>query len=62
MTIRWETTAGKVVLKNGVETWQAYNTWGGYDLYKGPERGLMRTVRWWSAWTGRTTITARRCS
>ncbi len=28
--------AGKVVLKNCVQTWQAYNTWGGYDLYKGP--------------------------
>ena len=25
------------MLKNGVETWQAYNTWGGYDLYKGPD-------------------------
>jgi len=24
------------VIKNGVETWQAYNTWGGYDLYNGP--------------------------
>ncbi len=29
-------TAGKTVIKNGVETWQAYNTWGGYDLYNGP--------------------------
>src|SRR5260370_40487720 len=29
-------TSGKVVIKNGVETWQAYNTWGGYDLYNGP--------------------------
>ena len=27
---------GKTVIKNGVETWQAYNTWGGYDLYNGP--------------------------
>jgi hypothetical protein len=25
-----------VVLKNGVATWQAYNLWGGYDLYNGP--------------------------
>jgi hypothetical protein len=24
------------VIKNAVETWQAYNTWGGYDLYTGP--------------------------
>jgi hypothetical protein len=27
---------GKVVLKACVPTWQAYNMWGGYDLYKGP--------------------------
>jgi hypothetical protein len=37
VTIRSDSTAGKVVIKNCVETWQAYNTWGGYDLYKGPQ-------------------------
>jgi hypothetical protein len=36
MTIRSASTGGKVVLKSCVATWQAYNTWGGYDLYKGP--------------------------
>jgi hypothetical protein len=36
ITVRSASTAGKVVLKSGVSTWQAYNTWGGYDLYKGP--------------------------
>ncbi len=36
VTVRSASTAGKVVLKNCVQTWQAYNTWGGYDLYKGP--------------------------
>jgi hypothetical protein len=36
LTVRSSSTAGKVVLKNGVATWQAYNTWGGYDLYNGP--------------------------
>ncbi|MGH3169397.1 MAG: N,N-dimethylformamidase beta subunit family domain-containing protein, partial [Trebonia sp.] len=36
VTVRSAATAGKVVLKNCVQTWQAYNTWGGYDLYKGP--------------------------
>jgi hypothetical protein len=36
VTVRSASTAGKVVLKSGVATWQAYNTWGGYDLYKGP--------------------------
>ena len=36
VTVRSASTAGKVVLKAAVPTWQAYNTWGGYDLYKGP--------------------------
>ncbi len=36
VTVRSASCAGKVVLKNCVQTWQAYNTWGGYDLYKGP--------------------------
>ncbi len=33
--VRSASTAGKVVLKAAIETWQAYNTWGGYDLYIG---------------------------
>jgi hypothetical protein len=36
LTVRSASTAGKVVIKNGASTWQAYNTWGGYDLYMGP--------------------------
>jgi hypothetical protein len=36
LTVRSPSCAGKVVLKACVQTWQAYNTWGGYDLYKGP--------------------------
>jgi N,N-dimethylformamidase beta subunit-like protein len=36
VTVRSASTAGKVVIKNAVATWQAYNTWGGYDLYTGP--------------------------
>jgi hypothetical protein len=36
VTVRSASTAGKVVLKSCVQTWQAYNAWGGYDLYKGP--------------------------
>jgi hypothetical protein len=39
LTVRSPSTAGQVVLKNGVATWQAYNTWGGYDLYNGPAGG-----------------------
>jgi hypothetical protein len=36
LTVRSARTAGCVVVKNAVATWQAYNTWGGYDLYLGP--------------------------
>ena len=36
VTVRSAKTAGKTVIKNSVETWQAYNMWGGYDLYNGP--------------------------
>jgi hypothetical protein len=36
VTVRSASTAGKVVIKNAVPTWQAYNTWGQYDLYIGP--------------------------
>jgi hypothetical protein len=36
VTVRSASTAGKVVIKNAVPTWQAYNTWGEYDLYLGP--------------------------
>jgi len=34
VTVRSPATAGKIVLKSCVQTWQAYNMWGGYDLYK----------------------------
>jgi hypothetical protein len=36
ITVRSQRTAGTLVIRNCVATWQAYNTWGGYDLYKGP--------------------------
>lgn len=36
ITVRSPDTAGKVVILEGVTTWQAYNQWGGYDLYDGP--------------------------
>jgi hypothetical protein len=37
VTVRSPSAAGKVVLKNAVPTWQAYNTFGQYDLYLGPQ-------------------------
>jgi hypothetical protein len=36
VTVRSDSAHGKVVIKNAVPTWQAYNTWGTYDLYLGP--------------------------
>jgi len=39
LTVSSAGAEGKVVLKNAVPTWQAYNTWGGYDLYVGPSGG-----------------------
>jgi hypothetical protein len=36
ITVRSASTAGKTVIKNCTATWQAYNTWGGYNLYNGP--------------------------
>jgi hypothetical protein len=36
ITVRQPSARGRVVLVNAVTTWQAYNQWGGYDLYEGP--------------------------
>ncbi|MFD7630550.1 N,N-dimethylformamidase beta subunit family domain-containing protein [Streptomyces sp. NPDC059851] len=35
LTVRSASAAGRVLLVNAVATWQAYNRWGGADLYKG---------------------------
>ncbi len=35
--VRSETAAGTVALVAPVTTWQAYNSWGGYSLYQGPD-------------------------
>lgn len=40
VTVRSRTTAGRSVVVNAVATWQAYNEWGGYNLYNGPTGGL----------------------
>ncbi|WP_242882140.1 N,N-dimethylformamidase beta subunit family domain-containing protein [Actinomadura litoris] len=39
VTLRSPSAAGRVVVLNATTTWQAYNMWGGYDLYKGPSGG-----------------------
>jgi hypothetical protein len=36
ITVRSASTAGKLVVVNAVATWQAYNLWGDYNLYNGP--------------------------
>jgi hypothetical protein len=36
VTVRSASTQGKTVIKNSTATWQAYNYWGGYNLYNGP--------------------------
>jgi hypothetical protein len=37
ITVRSASTAGAVVIVNDNTTWQAYNAWGGYSLYRGPD-------------------------
>ncbi|WP_371502386.1 hypothetical protein OG871_35220 [Kitasatospora sp. NBC_00374] len=39
VTVRSRTAAGCTVLVNAVATWQAYNLWGGHNLYNGPTGG-----------------------
>lgn len=36
LTVRTADNAGRLVLLAATSTYQAYNTWGGYSLYKGP--------------------------
>ncbi|WP_345698668.1 N,N-dimethylformamidase beta subunit family domain-containing protein [Kitasatospora terrestris] len=40
ITVRSRSTAGRTVVVNAVATWQAYNEWGGHNLYNGPTGGL----------------------
>ena len=37
ITVRSASTKGAVVILNDNTTWQAYNAWGGYSLYQGPD-------------------------
>jgi len=39
LTVRNDASAAAFVVINAVTTWQAYNLWGGYDLYEGPAKG-----------------------
>src|SRR5947208_7988170 len=35
LTVRDDASTAAYVIQNSVTTWQAYNLWGGYDLYEG---------------------------
>ena len=37
LTVRTASNRGAVLLVNADTTWQAYNAWGGYSLYHGPD-------------------------
>ncbi|WP_107068091.1 N,N-dimethylformamidase beta subunit family domain-containing protein [Streptomyces sp. CT34] len=37
LIVRSATAAGRTVLMHAVTTWQAYNAWGGYSLYRGED-------------------------
>lgn len=45
LTLRSGTARGAVVLVDADTTWQAYNAWGGYSLYHGPDGGRADRAR-----------------
>jgi hypothetical protein len=40
ITVRSDSTRGAVVIVDAVNTYQAYNAWGGYSLYHGPHESF----------------------
>ena len=38
-------SAGRIVILAGITTWQAYNTWGGYSLYRGANGAFATRAR-----------------
>jgi hypothetical protein len=45
LTLRSPSFAGRVVLVMPDTTWQAYNTWGGHNLYYGPHHSVPNRAR-----------------
>ncbi len=45
LVVHSTSTAGRVVIVAGITTWQAYNFWGGYSLYKGPNGAYATRAR-----------------
>jgi hypothetical protein len=42
LTVRDDGSHAAILVVNAVTTWQAYNLWGGYDLYAGPQGAAQR--------------------
>lgn len=40
LTVRDVSAVGRLVIVNAVTTWQAYNAWGGYNIYNGPDQAF----------------------
>jgi hypothetical protein len=40
LVVRDDASRAALLIQLGVTTWQAYNTWGGYSLYHGPDGGF----------------------
>lgn len=38
LTVVDDASTARLVIVNAVTTWQAFNNWGGYDLYNGPDQ------------------------
>ena len=45
LTIRDDASTAAYVLQNSVTTWQAYNLWGSYSLYYGPDKSGRSDLR-----------------
>ena len=45
LVLRSRTVTGKLVLMDAPATWQAYNAWGGFSLYHGPDGDARRRAK-----------------
>jgi hypothetical protein len=45
LTVRDDTSHAALIVQNAVTTWQAYNTWGGRNLYWGPDMAITTRSR-----------------
>jgi hypothetical protein len=45
LTVRDDVSSAAYAVQSSVTTWQAYNDWGGYSLYKGPDGSFARRAR-----------------